>query len=156
VKKYSFKLQTLLRIREIHEEEAERNFRLAVQELTLAVERLDKLKGEYARLREDLASLQRRGIDVSVQLIYDQYFLRLRQRVSDQLEAVNSAEEEVELRREELIERMKDRKTIEKLRMRDFDRYLAELRRFEQVVIDDLATLHSAGGVEASLETAQH
>ena len=156
MKKYSFKLQTLLRIREIHEEEAERNFRLAVQELTLAVERLDKLKGEYARLREDLASLQRRGIDVSVQLIYDQYFLRLRQRVSDQLEAVNSAEEEVELRREELIERMKDRKTIEKLRMRDFDRYLAELRRFEQVVIDDLATLHSAGGVEASLETAQH
>ena len=63
-----------------------------------------------------------------------------------------SAEEEVESQRLVLMDRVKDRKTIEELRLRDFDQYLLELRRFEQSVIDDLATLRGVAGLEGALE----
>ena len=152
MKKYSFRLQTLLRVREIHEEEAERFFRLALRALTVAVEELDSLAAEARRINEDLAERRRERLDVEIQQLYDRYIMRLRERIKDQIAAVRLAEQEVESRRLELMERVKDRKTIEELRLRDFDQYLLELRRFEQSVIDDLATLRGAAGLESSLE----
>ena len=152
MKKFSFRLQTLLRVREIHEEEAERLFRLALRALTVAVEELDALAAEARRINEDLAERRRERLDIEIQQLYDRYITRLRERIKQQIGAVRLAEREVESARLELMERMKDRKTIEELRLRDFDHYLLELRRFEQSVIDDLATLRGAAGLESSLE----
>ena len=152
MKKYSFRLQTLLRVREIHEEEAERLFRIAIRELTVAVEELDALAAEARRVNEDLAERRRERLDIEIQRLYDRYIIRLRERIRDQIAAVERAEQAVERERLALMERIKDRKTIEELRMRDFDHYLMELRRFEQSVIDDLATLKGAAGLESALE----
>jgi flagellar export protein FliJ len=154
VKKYSFKLRTLLRVREIFADEAERRFRIAVQLLTAAVELLEDLRLELERLNRDLASLRNLSIDISIQLLYDRYFTRLRERIADQIEAVRLAEEEVELRRAELLEKIKDRKTMEELQMRDYERYLQELRHWEQSVIDDIATLRGGREAEAALKGA--
>jgi flagellar FliJ protein len=154
MKKYSFKLRTLLRVREILADDAERRFRIAIQQLTAAVELLEELREELVRLNHDLATLRKRAINISIQLLYDHYFTRLRERINDQIETVRAAEEEVERRREELIEKIKDRKTMEELRIRDYDRYLRELRRWEQSLIDEIAVLRSGRAAEAALRSA--
>ncbi|HUX08836.1 MAG TPA: flagellar export protein FliJ [Acidobacteriota bacterium] len=154
MKKYSFRLQTLMRVRQIFEDEAERLFRIALQQLTIAVEKLDDLRAELVKLNKDLAALRKRCIDVAIQLLYDRYIVRLRERTEEQAKIVAAAEDELERRREELIARIKDRKTVEELRLRDYDRYLQELRRFEQSVIDDIATLRGAGELSAALWSA--
>ncbi len=154
MKKYSFRLQTLVRVRQIFEDEAERLFRIAVQQLTIAVEKLDDLRAELVKLNKDLATLRKRGIDVAIQLLYDRYIARLREKTVEQVEIVAAAEVELEERREELLARVKDRKTIEELRLRDYDRYLQELRRYEQSVIDEIATLRGAGELSMALRSA--
>lgn len=154
MKKYSFRLQTLMRVRQVFEDEAERLFRIAVQQLTIAVEKLDDLKAELVKLNKDLAALRKRGIDVAIQLLYDRYIARLREKTAEQVEIVAAAEVELEERREELLARVKDRKTIEELRLRDYDRYLQELRRYEQSVIDEIATLRGAGELSMALRSA--
>lgn len=154
MKKYSFRLQTLMRVRQVFEDEAERLFRIAVQQLTIAVEKLDDLKAELVKLNKDLADLRKRGINVAIQLLYDRYIARLREKTAEQVEIVAAAEVELEERREELLARIKDRKTIEELRLRDYDRYLQELRRYEQSVIDEIATLRGAGELSMALRSA--
>ena len=143
MKKYSFRLQTLLSVRELFEEEAERHFGMAMRDLTLAVEELEGLRNELARAVSELGSQPQEEYSINVRMLYDNYFKGMRGRIDKQIGIVRAAEAVVEERRAELLERMKDRKTIEKLRVRDYDQFLLELRRHEQSIIDDLATLRS-------------
>lgn len=156
MKKYSFRLQTLLKIRELYEEQAERDFRIALQDLTSAVEVLDELRSRLAQTTKELNQVRQKRLDVSVHMLYDEYCKWLRERLQQQLLAVAAAEREVERYREVLLEKMKERKAIEKLRMRDYDRYLQELRRFEQGVIDDLGTLQGGRGESTELGGVVH
>ncbi len=145
MKRFAFRLETLLRIRGLYEEEAERRFREALRRLALAVDRLEELRNELAAIVGELLDLRRRGTGLQIQMLFQNYIVSLRRRIDVQLAAVRTAEIAVERRREELLERMKERKTMDQLKVRDYDRYLVELRRFEQKVVDDLATLRGGG-----------
>lgn len=143
MKSFSFRLQTLLTVRELYEEEAERRFSEALRDFTLAVEKLDGLKNDLAGSYGELAAERERRMDLNIQMLYENYIRSLREQIDRQIKVVEESEAAMEERRAELLERMKDRKTIERLRVRDLDRYLQDLRRFEQSIIDDLATLRS-------------
>jgi flagellar FliJ protein len=143
LRNFSFRLQTVLNVRELYEEEAERNFREAILNLALAVEALKKLRDDLAHSIEELGKVREQDVNVNIQVLYDDYFRSLRWRIDKQILAVRNAEELVEERRFELQERMKERKTIEQLRIRNYESFLQELRRFEQGVIDDLSVLRS-------------
>ena len=145
MKRFAFRLETLLRIRGLYQEEAERRFREALMRLALGVDRLEELRAELAATVGELLDLRLRGTVLQIQMLFQDYIVSLRRRIDVQLAAVRAAEIEVERRREELMERMKERKTMDQLKVRDYDRYLVELRRYEQKVVDDLATLR--GGV---------
>lgn len=144
MKKYQFRLQKLLEIKGIFEDEAERIFRDAIRELTARVEELDELRSQMRRLLKDLTDLRKLGIDIAIQMLYERYSRRLRNKTGRQIKEVSRAEELVELRREKLIEAIRNRKTLENLKIKDYEHYLQDLRRFEQSVIDDLSILRSS------------
>jgi len=141
MKKYAFKLETLLKVRNLREEEAEREFREALIAFQQALEELDGYRKQLEEALQDCAMQQRDGFDIRIQQLYVTYFKRLKQEISDQTEVVNTAETEMEKRREMLLEAMKDRKVVDKLRARDYEAYSEELKRWEQKIIDDLAVL---------------
>jgi len=145
MRKYKFKLQTLLRTRQIYEEEAERHFRAALRELAIAVENLEQMRFELERAVSDLSELIQHGIDLNIRMLYDDYFRRMRFRISQQTDTVAAARAAAEAARLELVEKMRDRKSIEKLRSRDYEDYIVELRRYEQAIVDDLNILRSRG-----------
>lgn len=141
MKKYSFKFESLLNVRNIQEEEAERNFQEAVIIYETELQTLEDVKDEFARTLDDLAAQRQTTIDPRIQNLYDIYFTHLKNRISAQTEVVKKADAQMEERREELMEAMKELKVVEKLKIRDFEKYSEELKRWEQAIIDDLTIL---------------
>lgn len=156
MKKYEFRFKNILHVRELLEEQAEREFREAVIAYNTQLDRLEGLRAEAERLIGELYERRRGRIDVGVEMVYATYFTNLRERTEAQLLAVRAAEEEMELKRAALIEAMKERKVMEKLRLRDYDAWLLELKRWEQSMIDDLSTLRFGNAQAAELRPAQH
>jgi flagellar FliJ protein len=151
MKKYSFRFRTLLNIRSLQQEEAERNFREAIIYLGECIERLDELRDELAALLEEMAEHRKTGLHINYQLLYLDYIKVLFRRIDEQKLAVAEAEKKVEERREELIEAVKRKKMIEKLDMKEYDAYLLELRRWEQSIIDDLSILRHSNEIAANV-----
>jgi len=143
LKSFSFRFQTLLNVRELYEEVAERRFSEAVGELAAAVDALGRFRNEARSAIRALAEQRETDMNINIQLLYDNYIRGMRYRIDNQIRIVETARTHVEERREELMEKMKDRKTIESLQIKDYDRFLLEMRRYEQGVIDDLAILRS-------------
>ena len=141
MKRYSYRFESLLNIRGIQEEEAERNFREAVLILTQCIERLEALRAEMKSLLEEIAEQRKSGTEIIVQQLFLDYIKYLNGRIDQHQKLVEEAEEQVEIRRLELVEAIKERKVLESLRIKDLQRYLLELRRWEQKVLDDLSTL---------------
>jgi flagellar FliJ protein len=141
MKKYSFKFESLLNIRNLQEEEAERAFREAAMRYEEELGTLNSIKEDFRRTLEDLANQRQAGFDARIQSLYDVYFKHLKNRIASQTKIVDKAEKAMEERREELVEAMKERKVVEKLKVRDYEKYAEELKRWEQAIVDDLAVL---------------
>ena len=141
MKKYKYRFQSLLRIRELQEEMAVREFREAVRLYAEAVEALDGLRGEKTGLLDEMLHQRSSGTDLKIQQLYLDYLKALDGRIDDQRAEVDRCNQTVEERREELIESMRERKTLESLHVKDHERYLVDLRRWEQSILDELALL---------------
>lgn len=155
MKKYEFRFKNILHVRELLEEQAEREFRDAVLAYNAELEKLENLRAEAERLIAELFERRRGRIDVGVEMVFATYFTNLRERTEAQVVAVHEAEQFMEQKRAELIEAMKERKVMEKLRLRDYDAWLLELKRWEQAMIDDLSTLRHGNAQVAELRPAQ-
>ena len=141
MKKYEYRFESLLNIRGIQEEEAERNFREAVRIYAECVQRLDKLRMEMASLLEELGEQRKASADLRIQRLFTDYIKHLNGRIDTETKIVEEANEKVEERRQELVEAIQERKMIENMRTKDYNRYLVELRRWEQNILDDLTIL---------------
>lgn len=141
MKKYKYRFQSLLRIRELQEEMAVREFRDAVRLYAEAVEALDGLRGEKVGLLDEMLQQRSAGTDLKIQQLFLDYLKALDGRITNQQAEVHQRNETVEERREELVESMRERKTLESLHVKDYERHLVELRRWEQSIVDELSLL---------------
>lgn len=150
MRKYAFKFESLLNVRNLQEESAEREFKEAMLAYQEELEKLDGYRSQFQQSLEDCAEQQRNGFDIRIQHLYDAYFKRLKTEISQQTETVNKAEAHMEKQREALMEAMKERKVVEKLKVRDYEKYMEELKRWEQSIIDDLSVLRENSEQAAS------
>lgn len=141
MKKFAYRFKSLLNIRGIQEEQAEREFREALKKYSEEVEKLDNLRNEAHNLLEEMTEQRKANTDMRIQVLFQDYLRHLWSRIETQKEEIKKAETEMEIRREELIESIKERKMLENLQIKDMDKYLKELNRWEQGIIDDLSTL---------------
>ena len=138
--KFKFRLQNVLLIKQKFEEQQKNEFMLAMQDLNIKEERLEALSIQlmdaidYARkLREtNITVSELRSSDASIKYIEGQ--------IVRQKEFVNRAKQKVEKEQEKLFEMMKERKTYEQLKEKEFEEYKIMMNAKEIAEIDELTS----------------
>lgn len=88
-----------------------------------------------------------RNLDISGKLVYYAYMERLTDEIADQACVIEKSREDVESKRELLLESSREKKALEKLRQRMKVRFTESVKRAEQASLDDTAAkLHSRQG----------
>jgi flagellar FliJ protein len=141
VRRFNFKLEKILKLRENREREAELELGKAVGVLSALELRIKNIALEKMQAAEHRFS---GGNDFYTIRSYDLYILRLDQTKDALLEAAARAELEVEKARAIYLEASRDRKVISKLKERQEKEYRRAMNLEEIKLIDDLS-----GGVVA-------
>jgi flagellar FliJ protein len=156
-KRFQFRLQTLLRVRELREREAKRKVGAKLAEIA----RLDQLNHqaaeEIAQHHDVLRAHQQRRILASDVLVCERAWIAhlrgtIARRQTTRAELVRQLEE----LQEELRRARTQKRIIEKLRERRWEEYVTDRKRREQAESDELAQqLHASDRSFAATGTAQ-
>lgn len=134
----AFRFQTILEFRKRTEDERQMELAKALQAATSLRDRLETMQSERARVAADLQTTLHGPLDISdVELRY-RYLGSLDEQVIQLAQMLADAEEEVLQQRIRLADAMKDRKTIEKLKENDREKYRNEHLQKEQKEVDEL------------------
>jgi flagellar FliJ protein len=141
---YRFKLEALLNHRRHQEETCQKALAQAQQQL--AAEQL-KLRRKKEEKRENLCRLQEaqhKSISVSSIILYVNYIAQLTKSIEDQNLCVREVTKKVNQKRNELIAAVKKRKTLEKLKEREWQAYQKKMLLNERKFMDDIASTRYA------------
>ncbi|HDP80388.1 MAG TPA: flagellar export protein FliJ [Spirochaetes bacterium] len=139
MKKFKFRLQALLDIREAKEKEVQNELSrvVALQNRERAVQeeyrgRLAEQRGKYAeRLRGG-------GFAPSDIMMYERYIEFAHRVIERQQEKIEAMEPEIKKVRERLVEAARERRVVEKLKEKKWNEYLYELNRETARENDDM------------------
>lgn len=132
--KFKFNLEKLLEIRIEKEEESKRNFTKTQREKQDTETKLTGLKENYEKY-----SGIKDGESVVYQKIKRNYLFAVDKGISETEKSLAIKNKELEIRREELIKKQVDRKTVDILKERKYIEYTKEEARKEQILIDELS-----------------
>ena len=138
--RFKFRLQSVLSIKEKVEDLKKNEFGKAVMALAEA----QRVKADMETARENCIEDFRRGIDVGIDPAafarYNHYIEKMKWLIKRQEQVVAEAEAFVEIKRQELVEAMRDKKTLETLRDNDFEEFLVEEKKQEQKIVDEIVS----------------
>jgi flagellar FliJ protein len=137
--KFNFSLEALLNHRMHHEE-------IIQKELAVCGCRVRDEKATLLRIQQDkdrayaeIHQKQLRGIAISEHIVYANFLEGLARNMVAQQEKIEDAERQFAQKREELIEAVKKRKTIENLKEKGLAAYSRELLKLDQDFLDEVA-----------------
>ena len=137
MEKFKFSLDNIIKFKIDREEEIILQFadvqNILIKEQKILKDLEDRLDEALisARDNKELTTGQRKNVY--------QYSELLRQRISLQRENVLNIKDQVEIKRKELVEAQKERKAMEKLKERAYEKYKGELKIKEQKESDEIA-----------------
>ena len=136
---YRFKLQSLLKHRRHQEEICQKEMAEAQRDLTHTQEKLRHQKKEKHENLQKLHSRQKERHNISDILIFINYIKQLSRDMEAQMQQVGKASANVTQKRHNLIESMKKRKTLEKLKEKDWLEYQQKVMQTERKFNDEVA-----------------
>ncbi|MFQ3548312.1 MAG: flagellar export protein FliJ [Armatimonadota bacterium] len=146
MKKFKFRLQTLLDQRKAKEEQIQIEFGELKKKEALEKEKLEKL---MLRLEETLLIIEKAlndGEDTAeIQRMFE-FANATREDIRIQDLILERIKIDVAKKREELVEAMKDRKVLDTLKEKQEEEYLKECMRLEQNELDEVASVRYARG----------
>ena len=138
--RFRYKMQNILSIKEKMETQAKQAFADAKRKLDLEQEALDRLFLKKEDVERHAVEVLQGELDLHE--IEDSQMSRIiiDRRIEEQKHRVNRATLELETTRALLEEAVKERKTHEKLKEKQFDEFVREENRTESKTIDELTT----------------
>ena len=144
MKKFRFKLQTVLDQRKSREDLLQVELGAIRRDETMELARLADL---HAKLSTTCSELVRNLPTFQQCRQLDEYAQALRDDIKVQNLTIEAVRERLEAKRVEVIEAMKARKVIEALRDKQEHDYVSALARAEQGALDEMASLRYARGM---------
>ena len=135
--KFKFRLQSLIKVKEIQEKKVERELATIKNNILKEQARLDDLKHEHERLvSASPVEGKVRAADIALRQDYIQ-------KISSQIHFENTRivllTQSENKKIDEVMEVKKDKEAIERLREKRFEEYKKDVEKKEQVLIDALA-----------------
>lgn len=125
-------------------EKAEIEFSEARRRLREARESLRRLRGESGRITEGFRASLIRGIPSQELKGRAEYWERLKERLNQGALEMSARERDAQEKKETLLKRTKDLKTIERLKEKDLESWLARERLLEQKRLNEIAVMRHA------------
>lgn len=141
MKNFVFRLQTSLDLKLKAEDMKKEELQKATKVYKQNLKTLKGLQNRLVEIQDILRGKQVKKMDI-VEIKNCQDFIPvLEERIKNQVEVTAASRIEMERVRNELVEIMKERKMLEKLRAKQYQEYMREYLREEQKEIDELATI---------------
>lgn len=138
MKKFEFKLNKVLEVRQIEEDQAQNRLLEAQQkERNIKKEILslqDKQNDLYQYLRDQ------EGITLEENMLYRGFIQKNRQNIKNSEKSLFAQQEEVRLVRGDFLEKRKKREVLKKLKEKNYKRYYKEMLLKEQKVLDEIGS----------------
>jgi flagellar FliJ protein len=136
---YNFKLEALRQYRTFQEDIRKKELAQAQRERDQEIEHLDALKDKRVELEHDFKSEQQNSTNGPHMALYDRYLKRISVEISAQQQRLEAAETRCKEKMGYLLQARQHRKTIEKLKEKDFHTYMKSLDLTEQKFINEIA-----------------
>jgi flagellar FliJ protein len=137
---YVFKLERILNLKEEIEELRNRELTEAILALREEIDRKNEIEAEISAVMDEMRSGQKEGWSSLRYISAQRYLAYLNARLQEQIMRIKDANVEVNLRREKLVQAVKERKIFEKLKERDYRGFLERLSKREMEILDLVTT----------------
>ena len=140
MKKFRFKLETLLGVTRRKKEDAERRFAEATRALEEARAKLTEYLQDMQKVQAEYAESTKAGKRISVGRVmtFTSYVNWKRQQIEQQQQVILEAQNMRQQRLKELLEMMSKRKTIEQRKEKRLQQYKDELLFEENKMLDEI------------------
>ncbi|WP_319409755.1 flagellar export protein FliJ [uncultured Desulfosarcina sp.] len=136
---YTFKMQTVLDHRQFIEDNLKKEHAEIRQQVMAAQQQMESLKRKETDTTTALKREQAKGISSDQVVAYHTYLKRLSDRLARQMTVVNEIKDQELKKQDELLEAMKKRQILEKLKDQDLERYRQMMLKKEMNFIDEIA-----------------
>jgi flagellar FliJ protein len=144
MRKFTFTLHALLHLKESIEKQERNNLAVATRRL----HELEAERDEMARRRESAAASYGEklagGMPVADTQRFTDFFRMMKDTIEEQDRKIAAAHEEIEACRKRLVEVLREIRTLEKLREKQYALYLQEAQAEEERMIGDFVS-HQTG-----------
>lgn len=143
--KFRFPFETLLKQRNILRDEAQREFRNAMNKVDDATGILQEMRHMLQVAREDVRTVRDGGGQLVGSLkSYEEFIEGQKIRIQNQIKLVKSLEEIAEKKRDALIEANRDLKSLEKLKEKRYNEFVKQAQKKDMKFIDEISVMRAA------------
>ena len=136
---YTFNMQTVLDHRQFIEDQLKKDLAEIRQQVMAARQQLKLLKRKEMDTRTAFKQEQAEGVSSDQVVAYHAYFKRLSDRIARQVTVISEIKDRESKKQDELLEAMKKRQILEKLKDQGLDRYNQVMLKKEMNFIDEIA-----------------
>lgn len=141
MKKYSFRLQPVLDIREKVLEDKRLEMAEVIQLLNDQQEGLERLIAKQASYKEELESLSLEDdLNVFALANFKNYMVNLQEQITQQEHNIDNTKKALRVKQEAVNEALKDVKVLEKLKEKQSQKFYKDIEMKEANEIDDIST----------------
>lgn len=141
MKKYNFRFEKILKLREYEEKKAQQELAQVIQIYKGKEKLLHDLLRKREKKLEDCMKIIREGTDGSYHKIYREYIEILKIKISQCVEEIKELKAEIVEKQEKLKELSSKKQALVRLKERKINEYLYEINKKEQAQIDELFLL---------------
>lgn len=139
MKKFSYRLQALLKVKEHIEKEKQKDHAVALQHVHDQQDRIEKLGDDKTTTVERQRRAMTGRLSVAEMLVFGRYLLNLKKQQVAEEEILKAARKVEGAKREKLLEATKDRKIYDKHKEKQLGKFSAEVRLQETKESDETA-----------------
>jgi len=139
---FRFKLQRVLDLKLKQEDEKKNQIATLMQAIKTKEDELEVLISEKKQKEFSLNDNRKRGISILEIRNINQYLLFLDKKINTLRFEISSLESNLNQKRLEYLELQKERKTFEKLKEKDYEKYLYNEKKEEEKMIDQIVTFN--------------
>lgn len=137
MKKYNFRLQRVLDIKNVMQQLRERELAKALTALEIEELTLEEQKNKRYKYQSEVR--ERKSLTVFEMRAYSLYFMFLQDEIDDQLKKIVDRKNDVENRKVNLTEAYREKKVIENLKQNSKQEYMHEFDKEEQLENDEIS-----------------
>ncbi|TET32137.1 MAG: flagellar export protein FliJ [Planctomycetota bacterium] len=144
MKRFRFRLETLLRVREQKEKLKQREFAEEVGKVTEVQDQIDDIEKAIADTLETLGSKAKIGYDPQAVLAYYRYIFNMQRYSAARSRHLETLMVEYDKKREELVQASRDKRVLENLKKRHHETWRHEVMREDQIEMDEIGNMRAA------------